>query len=203
MRHLLRRGREWVEERRDCSSIRVIFITTTSNDDDSSSTTTEPMSNISPNGSLRPSFTNWMKGAFLGSGSFGTVYEGMSEDGIFFAVKEVSLLDQGSQGKQSLYQLEQEIDLLSQFQHENIVQYHGTAKDYAVPSLASQISYFSFLFSRDIKCANILVGANGSVKLSDFGLAKATQLNDAKSCKGTPFWMAPEVCFPFSSPFLG
>ena len=28
-------------------------------------------------------------------------------DGFFFAVKEVSLLDQGSQGKQSIYQLEQ------------------------------------------------------------------------------------------------
>ncbi|KAM7264167.1 hypothetical protein ACFE04_001850 [Oxalis oulophora] len=27
--------------------------------------------------------------------------------GVFFAVKEVSLLDQGSQGKQSIYQLEQ------------------------------------------------------------------------------------------------
>lgn len=44
-------------------------------------------------------------------------------------------------------------------------------------SLASQISYFSFLFSRDIKCANILVGANGSVKLSDFGLAKVIFLS--------------------------
>lgn len=101
-------------------------------------------------------------------------------DGIFFAVKEVSLLDEGSQGKQSVYQLEQvrclkwsccnflimpiypfvycmlygirsvlliiiscwnsllrppffyfyvqEIDLLSKFEHENIVQYLGTAK---------------------------------------------------------------------------
>jgi mitogen-activated protein kinase kinase kinase 1 len=28
-------------------------------------------------------------------------------DGFFFVVKEVSLLDQGSQGKQSIYQLEQ------------------------------------------------------------------------------------------------
>ncbi|KAI9102971.1 hypothetical protein K1719_023410 [Acacia pycnantha] len=55
---------------------------------------------------------------------------------------------------------------------------------------------FSFLFkpsSWDIKCANILVDASGSVKLADFGLAKATKLNDIKSCKGTAFWMVPEI----------
>ncbi|KAJ1377830.1 Protein kinase domain [Sesbania bispinosa] len=52
---------------------------------------------------------------------------------------------------------------------------------------------FNDIRLRDIKCANILVDANGSVKLADFGLAKATKLNDVKSCKGTAFWMAPEV----------
>lgn len=57
---------------------------TTSNDDDSSSTTTEP-SNISPNGRFSPNgklkltFTYWEKGDLLGSGSFGSVYEGISE----------------------------------------------------------------------------------------------------------------------------
>ncbi|PQP92078.1 hypothetical protein Pyn_00970 [Prunus yedoensis var. nudiflora] len=48
--------------------------------------------------------------------------------GCFIAVKEVSLLDKGSQGVQRVYQLEQEIALLSQFEHQNIVQYYGTAK---------------------------------------------------------------------------
>ncbi|XP_020258521.1 mitogen-activated protein kinase kinase kinase 1-like [Asparagus officinalis] len=51
--------------------------------------------------------------------------------------------------------------------------------------------------SRDIKCANILVDANGSVKLADFGLAKqTTKINILKSCKGSVYWMAPEVVNP-------
>ncbi|XVE95404.1 hypothetical protein REPUB_Repub02eG0094200 [Reevesia pubescens] len=102
---------------------------TTSNDDDSSSSTTEPLSNISPNGRFKRTITYWEKGEPLGRGSFGSVFEGISDDGFFFAVKEVSLLDQGSQGKQSIIQLEHEINLLSQFEHENIVQYYGTDKD--------------------------------------------------------------------------
>jgi mitogen-activated protein kinase kinase kinase 1 len=52
---------------------------TTSNDDDSSSSTTEPMSNISPNLRFRRSITDWEKGELLGRGSFGSVYEGISE----------------------------------------------------------------------------------------------------------------------------
>ncbi|CAJ2644275.1 unnamed protein product [Trifolium pratense] len=201
----------------------------TSNEDDSSSTGTEPRSNnVSPNGRIKRIITPgcWQKGEFLGGGSFGSVYEGISDDGIFFAVKEVSLLDQGDQGKQSVYQLEQEIALLSRFEHDNIVQYYGTEMDesklYIFIELVtkgslrnlyqrytlrdSQVSAYTRqilhglkylhdqnVVHRDIKCANILVHASGSVKLADFGLAKATKLNDVKSCKGTAFWMAPEV----------
>ncbi|XP_027902921.1 mitogen-activated protein kinase kinase kinase 1-like [Vigna unguiculata] len=201
----------------------------TSNEDDSSSSTTDHTSNnISPQGRIKRIITagSWQKGEFLGGGSFGTVYEGISDDGFFFAVKEVSLLDQGTQGKQSVYQLEQEIALLSQFEHENIVQYYGTEMDesklyiflefvtkgslrslYQKYTLRdSQVSAYTRqilhgmkylhdrnVVHRDIKCANILVDASGSVKLADFGLAKATKMNDVKSMKGTAFWMAPEV----------
>ncbi|CAI8597458.1 unnamed protein product [Vicia faba] len=201
----------------------------TSNEDDSSRTAVEPRSNdVCRNGRIQRIITPgcWQKGQFLGGGSFGYVFEGISDDGFFFAVKEVSLLDQGDQGKQSVYQLEQEIALLSRFEHDNIVQYYGTEMDesklhifielvtkgslrslYQRYTLRdSQVSAYTrqilhglkYLHNqnvvhRDIKCANILVHASGSVKLADFGLAKATKLNDVKSCKGTAFWMAPEV----------
>ncbi|XAR53112.1 Mitogen-activated protein kinase kinase kinase [Bertholletia excelsa] len=199
----------------------------TSNDDEDNDSFNAAA--IRPYNSIGPSnlsIKSWQKGDFLGSGSFGTVYEGFTDDGLFFAVKEVSLLDQGSRGKQSIYQLEQEISLLSQFEHENIVRYYGTDKDdsklyiflelVTKGSLANlyqkydlrdtQVSAYtrqilnglSYLHGRnvvhrDIKCANMLVDASGSVKLADFGLAKATTLNDLMSCKGTAFWMAPEV----------
>ncbi|KAL9448662.1 hypothetical protein AB3S75_016034 [Citrus x aurantiifolia] len=191
-----------------------------------SSLSMEPVYNVSPNGKFRRRIMSWQKGELLGSGSFGSVYEGLTDDGFFFAVKEVSLQDQGAQAKQSILQLEQEISLLSQFEQDNIVQYLGTDKDenrlyiflelVTKGSLAnlyqkyhlsdSQVSSYTRqilnglaylhernVVHRDIKCANILVDASGSVKLADFGLAKATTMNDLKSCKGTPFWMAPEV----------
>ncbi|GKV51638.1 hypothetical protein SLEP1_g58274, partial [Rubroshorea leprosula] len=112
-----------VEEETAVSSETCSFYTAT--DDDFSGTTTEPMS---PKSRFKRNMTCWEKGELLGSGSFGSVYEGISGDGFFFALKEVSLLDQGSQGRQSIFQLEQEIGLLSQFEHENIVQYYGTDK---------------------------------------------------------------------------
>ncbi|KAI3788964.1 hypothetical protein L2E82_01747 [Cichorium intybus] len=193
-------------------------------DEVSSNAATELENSDSPNGPLR--YKSWQKGDFLGRGSYGTVYEGFTEHGLFFAVKEVSLLDEGSQGKQSIVQLEQEISLLSQFKHDNIVRYLGTdtgeGKLYIFLELVtkgslaslyqkyhlgdSQVSVYTRqilsgltylhernVVHRDIKCANILVDVSGSVKLADFGLAKATKLNDIKSCKGTPYWMAPEV----------
>lgn len=215
-----------IKEEEDDMVLSESYSFTTEHEDDSSSTTTEPLSNISPNGRFKRIITYWQKGELLGRGSFGSVYEGISDDGFFFAVKEVSLLDQGSQAKQSISQLEQEIALLSRFEHENIVQYYGTDKDesklYIFLELVtkgsllnlyrryhlrdSQVSAYTRqilhglkylhdqdVVHRDIKCANILADANGSVKLADFGLAKATKLNDVKSCRGTAFWMAPEV----------
>ncbi|KAJ7524005.1 hypothetical protein O6H91_18G072800 [Diphasiastrum complanatum] len=55
----------------------------------------------------RIQWSYWRKGDLLGSGSFGTVYEGVNSEGLFFAVKEVSLGNEGRGGQQSILQLEQ------------------------------------------------------------------------------------------------
>ncbi|EPS71615.1 hypothetical protein M569_03145, partial [Genlisea aurea] len=81
--------------------------TSVSNDDDSSSTTTEPTFSLSPDGRSKRVIVGWQKGDLLGRGSFGSVFEGISDDGFFFAVKEVSLLDHGQEGKLRILQLEQ------------------------------------------------------------------------------------------------
>lgn len=53
---------------------------------------------------------------------------------------------------------------------------------------------------RDLKCANILMMEDGTLKISDFGTAKAIRISTnediarlCNSLKGTPYYMAPEV----------
>ena len=51
------------------------------------------------------------------------------------------------------------------------------------------------IIHRDMKPQNVLIGANGVVKLCDFGFARAMSCNTMvlTSIKGTPLYMAPEL----------
>ncbi|KAG7595123.1 Protein kinase domain [Arabidopsis thaliana x Arabidopsis arenosa] len=72
-------------------------------------------------------FSKWKKGKFLGSGTFGQVYLGFnSEKGKMCAIKEVKVISDDQTSKECLKQLNQEINLLNQLCHPNIVQYYGS-----------------------------------------------------------------------------
>ncbi|CAN6458632.1 unnamed protein product [Victoria cruziana] len=105
----------------------------------STSTSTSP----TPHSSTRPGFSKgscmngdlclksrWKKGKLLGRGTFGHVYVGFnSENGQMCAIKEVKVIPDDPSSKESLKQLNQEISLLSQLSHPNIVQYYGSDMD--------------------------------------------------------------------------
>ncbi|KAG6383951.1 hypothetical protein SASPL_156264 [Salvia splendens] len=165
--------------------------TASSNDDDSSSTTTDPVSSVSPNGDLDVLF------------HLGRRVISWAVDHLDLCMRELLR----GEGKQRVAQLEQEIALLRKFKHENIVQYYGTEKDdshlYIFLELVvkgSLLSLYQKYTLRDsVVSAYTRQILHGLKYLHDqgvvhrFGLAKATKLNDVKSCKGTAFWMAPEV----------
>ncbi|CAL0325193.1 unnamed protein product [Lupinus luteus] len=71
--------------------------------------------------------SKWQKGKLLGRGTFGHVYLGFnSESGQMCAIKEVKLVLDDQTSKECLKQLNQEINLLNQLSHPNIVQYYGS-----------------------------------------------------------------------------
>ncbi|XP_043712647.1 mitogen-activated protein kinase kinase kinase 5-like isoform X2 [Telopea speciosissima] len=71
--------------------------------------------------------SQWQKGKLIGRGTFGSVYVATNlETGALCAMKEVNLIPDDPKSVECMKQLEQEIKVLSQLKHRNIVQYYGS-----------------------------------------------------------------------------
>ncbi|XP_002978306.2 mitogen-activated protein kinase kinase kinase 2 [Selaginella moellendorffii] len=187
--------------------------------------------------STSPRAIRWRKGELIGVGAYGRVYMGMNLDsGELIAVKQVLIAASNfAKGKAQLSahirELEEEVKLLQNLSHPNIVRYLGTAREEealniflefvpggSISSLLGKFGSFTEpvirmytrqlllgleylhqnkIMHRDIKGANILVDNQGHIKVADFGASKKVlelaTISEAKSMKGTPYWMAPEV----------
>lgn len=74
--------------------------------------------------------SKWKKGRLLGRGTFGHVYLGFNrENGQMCAIKEVKVVSDDQTSRECLKQLNQEIILLSNLTHPNIVRYYGSELD--------------------------------------------------------------------------
>lgn len=90
---------------------------------------------------------------------------------------------------------------LAQGELTEILDTDGHLEEEPLRDVARQlVSAFHYLhhhriIHRDIKPQNVLLGANGVVKLCDFGFARAMsdETNLLHSIKGTPLYMAPEL----------
>ena len=62
-------------------------------------------------------------------------------------------------------------------------------------TVSLQYIHQNCIIHRDIKPENLVFDANGYIKVTDFGIAKAYQRENSNETSGTPSYMAPEVIF--------
>ncbi|XP_056173028.1 mitogen-activated protein kinase kinase kinase 5-like [Syzygium oleosum] len=74
-----------------------------------------------------PLASQWQKGQLIGRGTFGSVYIASNQEtGALCALKEFELLPIDPNLAECMRQLKQEIEVLSQLRHPNILQYYGS-----------------------------------------------------------------------------
>ncbi|KFK28934.1 hypothetical protein AALP_AA7G067700 [Arabis alpina] len=135
----------------------------------------------------------------LGQGGQGTVYKGILPDNSIVAIKKARLGD-SSQVKQFI----NEVLVLSQINHRNVVKLLGCCLETEVPLIAIEVAgTLAYLHSsasipiihRDIKTANILLDENLTAKVADFGASKLIPMDKEQlttMVQGTLGYLDPE-----------
>ena len=163
----------------------------------------------------------------LGTGAFGRVFQTYNIINPEHLVA-IKVLDKHKL-KENIDCIMEEVAILNQLDHPNIVKYYETYDDskyiYLVmeyiegyqlfemitsqenQTFTEQVAagYMKSLFQavnhchavdvihRDIKPENIMITKEGSVRLIDFGLSRASKKKNLTTVAGTPYYMAPEV----------
>ncbi|KAF2112263.1 kinase-like domain-containing protein [Lophiotrema nucula] len=182
------------------------------------------MSGVFVSGSIDPS-TLYTKQECIGGGSFGKVYKGIdrrtgqlvaikvidvenAEDEVDDIIGEISILS----GLNSPYVTRYHGSYLHGSDLWIVMEFcsGGSCADLLKPGPLNESEIAIILkellmglvylhddnkLHRDIKAANVLVSANGQVKLADFGVSGqlSATMTKKNTFVGTPFWMAPEV----------
>ncbi|PPD77721.1 hypothetical protein GOBAR_DD25354 [Gossypium barbadense] len=152
---------------------------------------------LSSNEEMEKATDYYNENRVLGQGGQGTVYKGMLIDGSIVAIKKSKMVEGKKFDEKKAEQFINEVIILSQINHRNVVKLLGCCLEAEVPLLVYEFipNASAPIYHRDIKSSNILLDGKYRAKVSDFGTSRSVALEQTHlttRVQGTFGYMDPE-----------